>query len=316
MLNHKICNAKSFHKVLLTVILPTYNPNLNRLNEALRGLKNQLLSKDEWELIIVDNNSNNEFQKTLDLTWHANAKIIREAKQGLTYARLKGFKEASGDIIVMVDDDNLLDKNYLKNAVTFINENQEVGACGGKSLPIFETTPPLWINTFYSNLALRDLGEITKIASWDGKYPELAPIGAGMVLQKLALKSYIDIADQNISLTLDRTGNSLSSGGDNEIVIEVLKSGWSVGYVPCLVLHHIIPKDRIETSYLAKLLNNTNKSWVQLLKKHNINPWKTINVNLVFLHKAKAFFTYKAWKNSVNYIKWRGACGLFDGLVD
>jgi hypothetical protein len=33
------------------------------------------------------------------------------------------------------------------------------------------------------------------------------------------------------------------------------------------------------------------------------------------LRKLKAYFTYKAWENEPNYIKWKGACGMFEGLA-
>jgi hypothetical protein len=112
----------------------------------------------------------------------------------------------------------------------------------------------------------------------------------------------------------DRKGGSLSSAGDNDINIEILKAGWLTGYFPALVIKHIIPKERMQAAYIARLINNTNKSWVQLLQSHNINPWGLIPSWSVPLRKIKAWFTYKAWIKPVNYIRWQGACGTFDGL--
>ncbi|HMG11414.1 MAG TPA: glycosyltransferase [Mucilaginibacter sp.] len=299
---------------LLSVILPTYNPNPLRLSKTISGLQNQTLIFDSWELIVIDNNSVPAIE--IDLSWHPNSRIVTEEKPGLTYARLKGFEQAKGAVIVMVDDDNILDKDYLKNTLAIFTANPKSGAIGGKSTPSFEEAVPIWLTEFYGNLALRDLGENVIIADWKNEYPWGAPIGAGMGIRKLALQSYLHkIANSNTILS-DRTGASLSSGGDNDIVIEILKSGWQVGYYPQLELQHIIPVRRTQVNYLARLLNNTNKSWVQLLASHDISPWGEIAPWSVPFRKIKSWFTYRAWQNKVNYIKWKGACGLYDGLSE
>src|SRR5690606_24576051 len=155
----------------LSVIIPTYNPQIDSLQQTLNSLERQSLANQNWELIIIDNNSSNSFEQEIDLGWHHNARIIREEKQGLTYARLKGFENAIYDIIVMVDDDNILDENYLINALKIFVENVELGAIGGKSTPIFENEVPVWLVNFYGCLALRDLGNQCLIAKWENQYP-------------------------------------------------------------------------------------------------------------------------------------------------
>lgn len=298
----------------LTIILPTYNPNYERLQQTLNGLKNQTVEPSVWELIIVDNNSASGFEKYIDLSWHKCTKIIFEPKQGLTNARIKGFLEAQGEIVILVDDDNVLDKNYLEKTLEIFETNPRIGTIGGKSIPQFESAPPLWTNTFHESLALRDRGENIILEDWRQRYPENAPIGAGMAIRKEALKSYIKKNTSNNYFITDRVGKSLSSGGDNDIVLEIIKSGWQTGYFPSLTLFHIIPKERLSVQYLARLINNSNKSWIQLLENHNINPWAKIAQWTVPLRKFKAWFVYKAWLGKTNYIKWRGACGMFDGM--
>lgn len=298
----------------ISVIIPTYNPNIVRLNQTLEGLKNQTLLMSYWELILVDNNSKTEFASAIDLSWHSNVKIVQEQRQGLTYARVKGFTEAMGEILVLVDDDNVLDKNYLDEVVKICKNNPSLGAFGGKSIPVFEKKQPVWLKEFYGNLALRDFGDVARIDDWQKKFPDHAPVGAGMVIRKKALQNYLSKVMCGTSVTADRTGNSLSSSGDNDIVLEILKSGWQSGYFPNLVLHHLIPSERLTVNYLGKLLNNTNKSWVLLLESHGVNPWARIPAWTVPLRKLKAWFRYAAWKGNANYIRWKGACGTYDGL--
>jgi len=298
----------------ISVIIPTYNPNIERLSQTLIGLRNQTLHTDYWELILIDNNSTFEFTNSIDITWHPNSKIIKEPNSGLTYARLKGFKESKNEIIIMVDDDNILNENYLSDAIKILETNTQIGALGGKSIPLFESIPPDWLDEFYGNLALRDLGEQIIKEKWEGNYPKAAPIGAGMVLRRQAIQSYVHKIQSTSSSITDRKGNSLSSGGDNDLVIELMKAGWMVGYFPSLSLIHIIPESRTEVSYLARLVSDTNKSWIKLLESHQINPWNRISEWTVPIRKIKAWFTYKAWQSNVNFIKWKGACGMFDAL--
>ncbi|HEX3385311.1 MAG TPA: glycosyltransferase family A protein, partial [Mucilaginibacter sp.] len=177
--------------ILLSVIIPAYNPDPGRLNQTLNGLKAQTLPSDEWELIIVDNNSSTSFFERINLDWQRNCKMIREPRQGLTWARVAGFHASQGEIIVLVDDDNVLEKDYLKNTRDIFKANPGMGAIGGKSLPLFEQAAPEWLKEFYGNLALRDFGNDAIVDSWDSSYPPSAPVGAGIGLRTAALKSYL-----------------------------------------------------------------------------------------------------------------------------
>lgn len=298
----------------LSVIIPTHNPKKTTIDETIAGLKLQSLDYELWELLIIDNNSSNNFSQNLLLDWHPNHKIIVEKKQGLTFARLKGFESALAEIFVMVDDDNVLSPNYLEEVLKIFNSHSELGAIGGKSLPKFEIVPPAWMNEFYVNLALRDLGESILIDRWKGVYPDISPIGAGMGIRKKALKSYIHKIKKGQTIIKDRTGKSLVSGGDNDIILEIIKSGWEIGYFPKLSLTHLIPKNRLSKKYLSELNKSSNMSWINVLEAHQINPWTRIPKQTVFFRKVKAWFTYKVWLGTANYIKWKGACGVFEAL--
>ena len=298
---------------LISVIIPSFNPDRGRLSETLNGLRLQSLECSQWELILIDNNSTLPIEA--DLTWHPHARIVSENRQGLTYARLKGFEVAGGDIIIMVDDDNILDKDYLQNMSALFASNPRLGTAGGKLAPRFASQPPQWLRPFYGNLALRDLGETVLLAEWDNTYPANAAVGAGMGIRRIALIEYRADATNSHAAIADRTAGQLSSGGDNDIVLATLRAGWQTGYFPQLRLTHIIPAERTQFAYICRLVNNTSKSWIQVLNKHNINPWAKIPAWTVPLRKAKAWVTLRAWAGKENYIKWKGACGQFDGLA-
>jgi hypothetical protein len=112
---------------------------------------------------------------------------------------------------------------------------------------------------------------------------------------------------------LDRTGTALVSGGDNDLVMTLFEAGWEVGYFPELILTHLIPDGRLESSYLARLNRSMQKSWMEVLNIHSANPWPPLTPAGAQLRKAKAWFTHRAWAGRASWIRWQGTCGHFDG---
>lgn len=304
----------------LTVIIPTHNPRPEVFVETLAALQRQTLPVDQWELIVVDNASVPPVQ--IDLSWHPFAKIIREKRLGLTSARECGFLNSTGEVLVLVDDDNLLHSEYLNESLELMTHHQKIGALGGKSLPRFEQTPPSWWEPHLEFLlACRDLGDTPQLS--DGlfredlqrnDYPSCAPHGAGMVIRREALERWLK-ADIHKGGVSDRRGAELTSGGDNDIVLSIMQDNWAVAYFPTLSLIHLIPTSRIQLGYLQRLNRGIAKSWVQVLHKHQACPWPRIASWTVPLRKIKAWFIQKAWQGPVAKIRWHGICGHFEGLA-
>lgn len=297
----------------ISVIIPTHSPHQGRLLKTMGGLRNQSLSENSWELILVDNCS--PVPVCLDEVGIVNFRIVRENRLGLTFARLAGVAAAKGDIVLFVDDDNVLFPSYLEQTLGAFGKNPNLGAVGGKSIPEWEVHPESWVMEFSGNLALRDLGseELISGPGMANGYPICSPIGAGMALRKSAWQAYSSKLDiENISIT-DRHGNSLASGGDCDIVMHILEAGWQVAYLPSLILKHLIPAGRIDPEYLARLNHGIAKSWVGVLDRHGMRPWKPVSAWSLPFRKARAWFANRAWKGPVERIRWKGACGQFEG---
>ena len=295
----------------MTVILCTHNPAPDVLSRTLAGLRAQTFASERWELLIVDNGSAQPVT-ALDVDFPAQARVLNEPRLGLTHARLAGLRATSSPLIVFVDDDNVLAPDYLERAVEALQRLPSVGAAGGKSLPDFASPPAEWQHEFVSLLAVRDLGAGEQLASAGHplRYPGCSPIGAGMVLRCEALNLWLRSGDASIP---DRTGSNLSSGGDNDIVLHVLRSGWSVAYIPGLVLHHIIPARRLQPDYLARLNRAMQRSWMEVLTRHDANPWHPIPRWSLPLRVTKAWLRHAPWSSEANRIRFCGALGHFEG---
>jgi len=306
--------------VKVTTIICSFNPKKDILTRAINALKAQTLSFDDWELILVDNSSSPAISSWLDLAWHPHSKIIVEQKLGLSHARLFGVENALSDLIVFVDDDNVLDANYLEEAFRFHQQHPEVGCFGGKSIPEFETQPPDWFFETGINLGCQNYGNDLHISNYKtlghqiNQYPEKAPIGTGMVILKSAFLGYLEKVQNNAErIALGRRGTSLTSGEDNDIVLTLINNGYEIAYLPALKITHLIPQNRYSLNYLKKMAYESNRSWVKVLAIHGINPWKKIHPISLPLRKLKAYLKVKPWKGELNVVNYQAALGKFKG---
>jgi glycosyltransferase involved in cell wall biosynthesis len=301
---------------LTSVLISTHNPHRGRLARTLESIFAQTLSSREWELVVVDNASTPPLDATeIGLTRYSHARLVRENRLGLLFGRLAGIDNSKGELILFCDDDNVLAADFLACAVAIFSTHPRLGNASGKSLPEFEVRPPAWITEFEGCLALRNFGSERHIGnSWTGSYPDFAFGGGGSVFRREALGPFIAAFKRGADIgILGRTGKNLASGEDNCFILSVIKAGFSVGYFPELVMTHLIPAHRLDKKYLGRLNHGIAKSWVQVLAQHEICPWKPVVSWSVPLRKCRAYFRYHAWAGSAEYVRWRGACGHFEG---
>ncbi|MFN9648851.1 MAG: glycosyltransferase, partial [Pseudanabaena sp.] len=132
---------------LISVIICTHNPRLDYLDRVLKALDLQTLSKEMWELLLIDNASKKILSTEIDLSWHPNSRHIREEQLGLTPSRIRGIKESTANTIVFVDDDNVLNLDYLEVTLGISQKWINIGAWGGQVRADFEVNPPDWIKS-------------------------------------------------------------------------------------------------------------------------------------------------------------------------
>ena len=306
----------------LSVVICTHNPRRDYLDATLESIRNQVSIPDDraWDLIVVDNAGSEPLADSLDLSWHPRARVVREERLGLTHARLRSFHEAQGTIILYVDDDNILVPTYVRDVLIAFDAHPDLGGAGGKALPRYETPPPPWFEQTGLSLACRDLGDEPiwygwrAIATDERRYPDCAPIGAGMAIRRRAYAAYVDAVEvDGVRSALGRKGADLASGEDNDMILTLLDEGWSVAYLPELSLDHLIPGRRVEAAYLADYAYSSNKTWVVVLGIHGLSPWGPVSGWTVPFRAARAYVAARAWRSTVARIRWRAACGIFAG---
>jgi hypothetical protein len=236
----------------VSAILCTHNPRPHYLRRCLDALHLQTLPCEQWELVIVDNRSNVPVASLADCSWHPAARIIREETAGLTPARLRGIREVQGELLVFVDDDNVLDADYLVAALRVAENKSFLGAWSGQCRPEFEVAPPDWSQRYFGNLVLREFD--TDVWSNLPRLAETMPCGAGLCVRRRVAEHYLKLHERGArSIQLDRAGNSLLSGGDNDLAACACAVGLGVGLITALRLTHLMPPERLTVDYHVQL---------------------------------------------------------------
>lgn len=256
----------------ISVVVCTHNPRLDYLERVLGSFKSQTYPLVKWELLIVDNKSEEPLTDRLDLGWHPQARVVREEELGLTRARVRGIKESNGDLIIFVDDDNVLDADYLGVACNIASKHSNLGAWSGQVLPEFEIDPPQEIVPFLGVLCIRELSKDI----WGNSLGGLnLPYGAGMVVRKLVAQSYALVVGANpVRLGLDRAGSNLASSGDLDLALTSMDLGLGTGLFESLRLKHLIAKRRLSKEYILKLIEDSTFGHSIFLKQRRINGGK------------------------------------------
>jgi GT2 family glycosyltransferase len=281
--------------VSITVAICTHNPNPEILRRCLAAVRAQRNVPSQTELIIVDNGSRTPVTMSSEfatLPSFTDTRVVREETLGLTHARHRALQEATGEIVVFVDDDNFLAPDYLAVIARFFADHPEAGAVGGRCLGVYENPPPSWIGSVAAYLAISDQGD----QAFHMSQPDWwAPVGAGMAVRRQAALQ----AFNRPMLLTDRLGKSLSSGGDTEICYRICRAGHQLWYVPALTLEHFMPAWRTEPAYLLKLAKGIGRSQAILeiyrLPDERRGPLLALRRAIYFARQGLVY-KWRAWR--------------------
>ena len=109
---------------LVSIIIPTYNrkPDLIR---AIDSVISQ--SYTNWELIIVDNNSEDGTKEYISSLKNQKIKLLLVNNNGLiAYSRNKGIEISNGEYIAFLDSDDWWHNDKLSNSVLFLDKGYDL----------------------------------------------------------------------------------------------------------------------------------------------------------------------------------------------
>lgn len=110
-----------------SIIILTYN-KLEYTKQCIESIR-EFTEKDSYELIVIDNNSTDETPKWLEEQEDI-ITILNEDNKGFPKGCNQGIEIATGDNILLLNNDTVVTKNWLKNLTTALYSDESVGAVG------------------------------------------------------------------------------------------------------------------------------------------------------------------------------------------
>jgi GT2 family glycosyltransferase len=112
----------------ISVVIPTYN-RLESLKNTLHGLSIQNYTNSE--VIVVDDGSTDGTSEFLsDLSSRMPLKVVPQSNGGPSKARNRGVEEATGEIIVFIDDDTEPESDFLESHAALHREISSLAVIG------------------------------------------------------------------------------------------------------------------------------------------------------------------------------------------
>lgn len=233
----------------LSVIVATYNRG-EQLLRTLRSLTAQSLDKELWEAVVVNNNSTDDTEELFsrflaDTPEASNIRMVFEESQGLSHARNKGIAESHGEYIAIIDDDQLVTKDFAKDYFEFFEGHPDAVAAGGKITPLYDFETPRWLSHFTEKpiAGTFDMGEHIRLFK-GSKYP----FGGNMALRRTTIDKY-----GGFDPSLGRTGTQLLAGEEKDLFRRIREGGGKIYWVPGPEVFHIIPQERLTREYFTRL---------------------------------------------------------------
>jgi len=227
----------------ITVILCTYNRQAS-LVTALESVAASILPAGvEWEVLVVDNNSNDGTRSVVDRFCEEHPGHFRylfEPKPGKSNALNSAIQNSTAEILAFMDDDVRVEPTWLHNLTAGFSDAQWAGA-GGKILPAWNSAPPPWL----PNKGRYALAPLVMFDPGLQAGPlDEAPFGTNMAFRKSVFEKYgpfrTDLGP--------RPGSEIRNE-DTEFGSRVLKGGDRIRYEPSAVVFHDVPEKRLHKQF-------------------------------------------------------------------
>jgi glycosyltransferase involved in cell wall biosynthesis len=244
----------------IALIIPTHNPEERILKRALAAIESlDRAGIASVECVLVDNNSKRRVAE-LDCVkgfldrckW---AKVVTESRPGLVFARMAGFAATTAPVMIVFDDDNEPDVDYLQVVRECFEKFPSVAVWGPGNISVefLEPVPEYFRREYgriFNERHMRYPAYGCVPAAWEAYYP----IGMGQVFRRAIAEKYVDGVENGTLRATGRSGSSMASGEDIQLVWEAVKMGFAAGIHPGMRVNHLIPRRRCSAAYIRRVV--------------------------------------------------------------
>ena len=234
----------------VSILICTYN-RAGLLAETLGSIAVMAVNPGmRWEVIVVDNNSTDNTRAVTELIaagFPVPVRSIFEPRQGKSHALNTGIAASAAEVLVFTDDDVQVEPQWLEAGVRPLLEQRDIDYTGGPVHPLWDATPPDWINgepgILWGPIALVDYG--TEPFIFEDR--RRIPMGVNMAVRRSLIHRV-----GGFHPDLERTGTSLMGQGQAEFFFRTRAAGVRGRYVPEMRLKHHVPASRLTREYYRR----------------------------------------------------------------
>lgn len=119
----------------VSIIIPVYNAE-KTIEKCISSILKQTYK--DYELLLIDDGSTDNSLKVIKkYSKYKNIRILNQENHGVAYTRNRGIKEATGDYIMFIDNDDFIDSDYIEQHITAIlKENSDIVISGYRRINI------------------------------------------------------------------------------------------------------------------------------------------------------------------------------------
>jgi glycosyltransferase involved in cell wall biosynthesis len=238
----------------ISVVICSYN-RADYIINAVDSLYLQTLPRNQFEVIVVDNNS---IDNTGDLVQayitshpHFHLHYLTEQQQGSSFARNTGATFVASPLLCFMDDDAIAEPDYLKRIVTFFEAHPDAIGLGGRIIPRYIPAEPKWMSYYVSSLVGNfDYSKTVEVFKF-GKYP----LESNMVVRK---KDFDAIGGFNTELP--GVKGTLRIGGEGkDFFLRLQQRGAKIYYDPAIVVHHVVEVKKLTPHYMYRIASGIGR---------------------------------------------------------
>ena len=237
------------------------------LDEVVESIVSQKINHKIIEIILADYQSSD---KTLDIVKNISKKNkikfnhIKCAKPGKTLALEIALDSAKGHYSVIVDDDNILKNNFIKEAEKLLTDDSW-GCLGSQGLVDKNLSLPNWFNEFKGHYAV---GIPLEAKDWVWGACSIINMKAWKKLRKNKFKIQLNPKRINHAQPIE------IGGEDTELSLAVYMLGYKVKFVENLKFIHKFEQKRLTKKYFLENVRGVCRS-IPVLEIYRLVIYRT-----------------------------------------
>jgi glycosyltransferase involved in cell wall biosynthesis len=267
---------------MFSILICTRNSS-RVISEVIESLVSQSRLDLINEVIIVDylstDNTINIINKQLE---GKKLKLIVKIidSPGKSNALIHGLNIANSKYTLILDDDNILEHNFVKNASNILSSNTMIGCLGSFGIVDPAKTYPTWFEEYKSSFAI-GLPQQGRIKDWVWGAASIIKMEAWRVLQNNNFRFLLEVERlaHNIPVKI--------GGEDVELSLAIKKIGYEIDFSETLKFIHKFDTTRLNDSYLI----SNNKGVAASVTIHEI--YRAFIYNTKYIKYGQIIFHYR-----------------------